>query len=174
MNTQTKTYEWTRKDQWLYVISMIPFIIVFVGTAYLLATHSILLLAILLALFLLTNVFQAGCCVGCPYRGKYCPALCGVYLGNWLSNILYKKREFDEHFFKLNATAGETMVFVLILYPLYWIALTNWLFVPIYLGLIALHFIIFMPIQCEKCSYNETCPGGQTWHKCRTLLDRKE
>ena len=22
----------------------------------------------------LTNIFQAGCCIGCPYRGKYCPA----------------------------------------------------------------------------------------------------
>jgi hypothetical protein len=27
-----------------------------------------------------------------------------------------------------------------------------------------------MPIQCEKCSYNTTCPGGQIWKKfCRRL-----
>jgi len=167
---ETKAYEWTKKDKWLYIISMVPFLIVFVGTAYLLATYSILLLIILLGLFIITNVFQAGCCVGCPYQGKYCPALCGVYLGNWLSSIVYKNREFDELFFKLNAAAGEIMVFVLILYPLYWIARSNWLFVPLYLGLIALHFILFMPTQCEKCSYNETCPGGQTWHKFRTRL----
>jgi len=37
--------------------------------------------------------------VGCPYRGRYCPALCGVYLGNLLSGMLYPNRQFDDQLF---------------------------------------------------------------------------
>ncbi|MFN2236335.1 MAG: hypothetical protein ACK2U1_19065, partial [Anaerolineales bacterium] len=136
-----KAYQWTKKDQWLYALSMLPFLVVFLGTAYLLSTYSIILTILLLGLYLLTNIFQAGCCIGCPYRGKYCPALCGVYLGNFLSGILYKDRPFDEKFFKRNAAAGETMVIVLVLFPLYWVFQTGWYLVPIYLALIAAHFL---------------------------------
>lgn len=162
-----KPYKWKRKDKILYAMSMVPFVIVFFGTIYLLSTYSIYLAIIMIGLYLLTNIFQAGCCVGCPYRGSYCPALCGVYLGNFLSGILYRDRKFDEQFFKRNAAAGETMVLVLVLFPLYWVYLTGWYLVPVYLLLIALHFALFMPTQCEKCSYNTTCPGGQAWLNCR-------
>ena len=169
-----KQYEWTTKDKRLYALSMIPFLIVFIGTAYLLSMYSIFLTIALVVLYLITNIFQAGCCVGCPYRGKYCPALCGVYLGNLLSGILYKNREFDERFFKRNAAAGETMVLIIALFPIYWVWKTSWILVPIYLLLIAAHFVIFMPTQCEKCSYNETCPGGQSWLSCRKHLQAKK
>jgi hypothetical protein len=59
---------------------------------------------------------------------------------------------------------------VLVLYPLYWVFRTSWYLVPVYLLLIAAHFVLFAPTQCEKCSYNTTCPGGQTWRKCRGLF----
>jgi hypothetical protein len=160
-------HEWTAKDKWLYALAMIPFLVVFAGTAYLLSTYSVWLAIILIALYLVTNVFQAGCCVGCPYRGKYCPALCGVYLGNLLSGILYKDRPFDEAFFNRNAKAGETMLLILIVFPLYWVFQTAWYLVPVYLLLIGLHFALFMPTQCEKCGYQSTCPGGQAWLGCR-------
>jgi hypothetical protein len=170
MKREFKIHEWTRKDTWLYVLSMIPLAVVFVGTGYLLATYSVYLAFIFVILYILTNIFQAGCCVGCPYQGKYCPALCGVYLGNLLSVIVYKEREFDQKFFKMNARAAEIMVLVLVFFPVYWIYQSGWYLVLIYFALIAAHFILFMPTQCEKCSYNMTCPGGQTWQKCRLLL----
>jgi hypothetical protein len=173
MKMKPAVYEWTKKDKWLYALSMLPFLIVFLGSLYILATYSIFLAIGLVVLYLITNIFQAGCCVGCPYQGRYCPALCGVYLGNLLSGVLYKDRQFDEKFFKRNAAAGETMVIVLVLYPIYWIFMTNWYLVPIYLILIAAHFVLFMPTQCEKCSYNTTCPGGKTWLNCRNRLGIK-
>ncbi len=161
------TYEWTRSDKWLYALSMIPFLVVFVGTIILLASHGVYLAVIFVALYLITNVFQAGCCVGCPYRGRYCPALCGVYLGNALSGVLYPKRVFDERFFQRNAVAGETMVVILIVFPIYWVFRTNWYLVPLYLLLVLSHFALFMSTQCGKCSYNTTCPGGKAWLRCR-------
>jgi hypothetical protein len=164
---ESKSYQWTRRDKTLYILSMVPFLIVFAGTAYLLSIYSVYLTIVFIGMYLLTNVFQAGCCVGCPYRGKYCPALCGVYLGNLLSGVLYRERQFDERFFKRNATAGETMVLVMILFPLYWVFQAGWYLLPVYFVLIGLHIMIFMPTQCEKCSYNTTCPGGQFWQSCR-------
>ena len=163
-------YQWTKKDIWFYSLSMIPFLIVFLGTTYLLATYSITLAILLWALYILTNIFQAGCCIGCPYQGKYCPALCGVYLGNYLSGILYKDRQFDEKFFKRNAAAGETMVLIMALYPVYWVFKTHWALLIVYVVLLAAHFVLFMPTQCEKCSYNTTCPGGLVWRSCRDRL----
>jgi hypothetical protein len=165
-----KPYRWTGKDKLLYTLSMIPFLIVFVGTLYLLATYAFYLPLISAGLYILVNLFQAGCCVGCPYRGKYCPAFCGVYLGNFLSGMLYRDRQFDQRFFKRNATGGEITLLVWILFPLYWIFQTGWYLIPIYLILLALHAALFMPTQCAKCSYNTTCPGGQAWRSCRQWL----
>ena len=167
-------YQWTSRDKLLYWLSMIPFLVVFIGTFLLLSIYSIWLAGLLIVFYIITNIFQAGCCIGCPYRGKYCPALFGVYLGNILSGILYPDREFDQKFFDRNAAGGEIMVLVVALFPIYWVYKTGWYLVPIYLLLIAAHLITFMPTQCEKCSYNETCPGGIAWRACSVWLNKKQ
>jgi hypothetical protein len=170
---ESREYQWTARDKWLYGLSLVPFLVVFVGAIILLGSYSIWLSVILVFFYLLTNVFQAGCCVGCPYRGKYCPALFGVYLGNFLSGILYPDREFDQKFFDKNAAAGEIMVLVIAIFPIYWVVKTSWWLLPVYALLIAAHLVLFMPTQCEKCSYNETCPGGIAWRSCATWLKGK-
>ena len=150
---EIKSYQWLTKDKWLYYLSLIPFLVVFIGTAVLLSTYSTWLTVLLLVFYLIINVFQAGCCIA--------------------SGIIYPNREFDQKFFDRNAAAGEIMVLVLAFYPIYWVFKTGWYLVPIYLLLIAAHLVIFMPTQCEKCSYNETCPGGIAWRACRLWLERK-
>jgi hypothetical protein len=174
MKIESTAHQWTSRDKWLYGLSMIPFLVVFIGTAWLLSTYSFWLTIMLLGFYLLTNIFQAGCCVGCPYRGKYCPALFGVYLGNLLSGILYPHREFDQKFFDHNAVGGEIMVLVVALFPVYWVVKTSWYLLPIYFLLIIAHLVTFMPTQCEKCSYNETCPGGIAWRACSAWLELKD
>lgn len=171
MTQEPSVYQWTARDKWLYALSLIPFLVVFVGALLLLATYSIWLSVLLVGFYLLTCVFQAGCCVGCPYRGRYCPALFGIYLGNLLSGIMYPKREFDQKFFDRNAAAGEIMVLVMALFPVYWVAKTSGWLLPVYFLLIAAHLVLFMPTQCDKCSYSETCPGGVTWRACAAWLE---
>jgi hypothetical protein len=166
-------YKWTKKDKWLYFISLIPFVILFAGTLYILRDYSILISILWILLYIVVNIFQAGCCIGCPYRGRYCPAFCGVYFGNILSGILYKNRQFDSEIFKRNATGGEITLIIFLLFTLYWIFLFNWYFILIYLGLIIAHIILFMPLQCPKCSYNDTCPGGNAYQSYRKLFKRK-
>jgi cell division protein FtsW (lipid II flippase) len=93
-------------------------------------------------------------------------------LGNLLSRVLYRDRKFDQAFFDRNAAAGEIMVLVVALFPLYWVWRTAWWLVPVYFLLILAHLAIFMPTQCEKCSYHHTCPGGQAWLSCRKYLGK--
>ncbi|HDD61904.1 MAG: hypothetical protein DRI65_02155 [Chloroflexota bacterium] len=175
MKQNMEAYQWTKKDKWLYWLSMVPFLVVFIGALLLLSTYSPWLAILEVVFYLLTCVFQAACCIGCPYRGKYCPALFGIYFGNILSGILYPKREFDQEFFEKNATAGEIMVLVIAVFPIYWVVKTSWWLLLVYLLLIAAHLVLFMPTQCEKCSYNETCPGGLTWRACSVWLrERRE
>ena len=165
-------YQWTVRDKLLYWLSMIPFLVAFVGTFLLLKSYSVWLSVLLLLFYLLINIFQAGCCIDCPYRGLYCPAIFGIYFSNILSGFLYPNRKFDQIFFDRNAVAGESMVLIVVLFPIYWIFNSGWYLMPIYLLLIAAHLIMFMPTQCEKCSYNETCPGGITWRVCKSWLNR--
>lgn len=166
-------YHWTKKDIWLYGISIIPFVLMLAGTLYLLRNYSVFISVVWILIYLIVNIFQAGCCVGCPYRGRYCPAFCGVYFGNILSGILYKKRPFDPEFYKKNATGGEITLTIFFLFPLYWIFLVNWYYVLIYLGLVVTHIILFMPLQCPKCSYNKTCPGGKAYQSYCKLIKRE-
>lgn len=173
MTMEPKDYNWTTRDRWLYALSLIPFLVVFIGALWLLATYSIWLSILMVVLYLAACVFQAGCCVGCPYRGKYCPAIFGIYLGNFLSGILYPSREYDQAFFDRNALGGEIMVLATALFPIYWVVKTSWWLLPVYLLLIAAHLVLFMPTQCDKCSYNETCPGGITWRSCAAWLNER-
>lgn len=173
MTRESRDYQWTSRDKWLYALSMVPFLVVFAGAIILLGSFSPWLSVLLVFFYLLTNVFQAGCCVGCPYRGKYCPALFGVYLGNILSGVLYPNREFDQDFFDKNAAAGEIMVLVIAIFPVYWVVKTSWWLLPVYILLIGAHLVLFMPTQCEKCGYNEICPGGIAWRSCAAWLQKR-
>jgi hypothetical protein len=161
---------WTGKEKGLYFVSLIPFLTLMIGALYVLATYSIYVSLVYVGIYLLTNIFQAGCCVGCPYRGRYCPAFCGVYLGNWFSSIFYKDRRYDEKFFTRNAAAGEIMLLLFLLFPLYWLYQTAWYFAPVYVILFGIHVILFAPTQCEKCGYNTICPGGNAWISCKKMF----
>jgi hypothetical protein len=167
---QPPLYEWTYSDKRRYVLAMVPFVFAAIMAALVLASSSVWLVAGWVGLFLLLNFFQAGCCVGCPYRGRYCPAILGVYLGNWLSSRLYRDRTFDQKFFDRNATAGEITMILFLIFPIYWLWSRDWILVPLFLVLLAGHFVLFLPTQCEYCSYNETCPGGQVWESCKRVF----
>ena len=172
MKQSSDIYHWKKIDKWLYWLSLIPFVVAFIGAFLLLTNYSAWLGISLLFFYFLINVFQAGCCVGCPYRGKYCPAIFGIYFSNIISSLIYPKREFNQKFFDRNAAAGEVMVLVTLLFPVFWIVKISWWLLPVYLLLIAAHLVTFMPTQCERCSFNETCPGGITWRVCKGWLSK--
>jgi hypothetical protein len=165
-----QVYEWSRRDKVVYSVALAPFVVALVMAACLLATHAFYLTIVFLLLYLMVNFFQAGCCVGCPYRGRYCPAVFGIYLANFISARAYAGRTFDSRFFKLNADLAEAFLLAVLLFPVYWLVSSSWVYLVVYVVLILLHAGLFFPTMCVKCSYNDTCPGGQT--TLRVLGDR--
>jgi hypothetical protein len=162
LNCNKAVYPWSRRDQLLYFATLVPLMLALIGAAYLLATVAIYLMVIFFLLYIAVNVFQAGCCIGCPYRGKFCPAVFGIYLGNLLAATVYKGRTSTPRFFRINANLAEIFLAATLLFPIYWLAISNWVYIVVFLLLVTLHVITFFPAMCTKCSYNDTCPGGQT------------
>lgn len=167
MGCQKKVYAWTRRDKLIYAGTLVSFFVAFFGALILLGTISLWLSLILVGLYLLGNIFQAACCVGCPYRGKYCPALFGVYLGNWLSVRLYAGRTFDERFFERNATGGELSIVGMVLVAAVGLATLNIWYTAALLVLVALHLGLYVTLICPSCSYRDTCPMGKL--SCRVM-----
>jgi hypothetical protein len=122
------TYNWSKKDRAVYSGILVPFAVAFIGTAYLLATVSPYLVTVFIVLYIAVNIFQAGCCIGCPYRGGYCPPIFGVYLANLLSSLVYRRRDFDQRFFRINANLAELFLLITIVFPVYWLIELNWLY----------------------------------------------
>lgn len=154
-------YEWTRRDKLTYLLALTPFLVAFLGALALIATISVYWTVALIALHVLGSVFQAGCCVGCPYRGRYCPAVFGIFLANLFSATVYKDRRYDEKFFERNAALAETVVVIIAILCSVLLFTIHWLYTVVFLALGAVHLALFFRRICPKCSYNETCPGGQ-------------
>jgi len=156
-----KSYRWTIKDKVIYGLVLIPFVVAFIGSLILMGRVSIAFPILVLVLYVLANFFQAGCCVGCPYRGSYCPALFGVYLANLFSTWFYKQRQFDEKTFYRNANRAASLLGVILIMTSVILVTLNWLWMVAYLLLAVLHFMLFLVFICPKCGYNETCPAGK-------------
>ena len=161
MSCNRVVYQWSRRDRLLYFATLGPFLVAFVGAAYVLATVSIYLTATFLLLYIAVNVFQAGYCIGCPYRARFCPAVFGIYLGNLLSATIYKSRTYNPRFFRISANLAEVFLAATLLFPIYWLVVSNWVYLVLFLLLVVLHVVAFFPTVCPKYSYNDTCPGGQ-------------
>lgn len=161
MPRQCPAHEWTRRDRLEYVVALTPFLVAFLGALVLVATISVYWTLALVVLYLLGNFFQAGCCIGCPYRGRYCPALFGILLANWISARIYQDRQYDEKFFKRNAALAETVVVIIAVLSCTLLFTIHWLYAIVFAVLGAIHLYLFFRRICPKCGYNETCPGGR-------------
>jgi len=158
-------YQWSRGERSYYFLSLIPFVIGFVGAGYILATVSVYLVVLFVGLYMVTSVFQAGACVGCPYRGRFCTAIFGVYLANVLSSSIYRNRSFEQQFFNINAEVASIAAIITFLLPTYWIFTYGWYYLILYIVLVMIHLFFFYRFFCPNCSYSNTCPGGRTVHK---------
>lgn len=67
-------YQWTSRDKWLYFLSMIPFLVVFIGTAVLLSTYSIWLTILLLFFLPAHQRFPGWMLCGLPLSGTILPS----------------------------------------------------------------------------------------------------
>jgi len=170
MSHTKPVYQWTKQDRVLHLLPAIPLIAYYVGSIYLLAMGSIYLVVIFLLLWVGVNVFAAGICAGCPYRGGYCPGVCQLYFAPFLSTLIYKGRVRDSRSqsFKANLLLIGAFGMGSYVFGFYWLFRLYWHEHPIIvLGLLAL-LLIHMPLSffllCPKCSYNDTCPMANVYN----------
>ena len=153
--------QWTTRDKLTYLIALTPFLVAFLGTLVLAATISVYWTMALIALYLLGNVFQAGCCVGCPYRGRYCPALFGIFLANLIAARIYRDREYEKRSFDRNAALAEIVVALIGILGSALLFTIHWALAVFFLALCGIHVVLFFRRICPRCGYNEICPGGR-------------
>lgn len=154
-------HQWTARQKLYYVLLLLPALAALIGAAWLLFASSWWLGVIYLSLLLGVHVAQARCCVGCPYRGRFCPAIYGVYLANPLSRLVFRNAVHTRKTYDRAAAFGISFVVAILLFPLYWLFTAACWYAALYVGLLLLHTTIFFPTFCPRCAYRETCPGGR-------------
>jgi hypothetical protein len=158
------SYQWTKQDRIRHLIPATPLILFYVGSIYLLAKESIGLVALFLLLWVGVNLAVARICVGCPYRGGYCPGLSQLYFAPFLSQIIYPHqdripgpRSFKSELILLGVLGIGSYVFTFYwLFRLYWHSSPA--LVLILLALLIVHMPLSFFILCPKCGYNDICP----------------
>jgi hypothetical protein len=173
MNENKQVYKWSRQDRVLHLLPAIPLAMWFFGTIYLLAVKSIYLVGGFLLLWVATNFAIAGICVGCPYRGGYCPGVSQLYFAPFLSAMIYRRstKSPDTRSFKGNLTLLSIFGIGSYLFAFYWLFVLYWseraIVVLALLGLLLLHMPLSFFILCPRCGYNDTCPMAKV-HKAFT------
>ena len=147
-----------------YIIStLILFVVLGLIFVYL-WTISPILSFIIIGLYLATSYFQAYCCVyqECPYIGKFCPAVSGIYVGNILAKHLYSKDSSkSEKKFNRHKNLGIFFWLAMAFFPLYWIYLLGIEYAILYFIFQLGYYLFFGLTICPSCAIRNTCPGGQ-------------
>jgi len=170
MSPRKCIHQWTKQDRALHLIPATPLILFNAGAIYLLAKESLLLVGVFLLLWVGVNFAVAGICVGCPYRGGYCPGLSQLYFAPFLSLVLYRdqesispKRSFNNGLIFLGVIGIGSYVFAI-----YWLVRLYWQSVPLVVLTLIAFLLVHMPLSffilCPKCGYNDTCPMSKV-HK---------
>lgn len=164
MNENKQVYQWSKHDKVIHLLPAIPLVVYYVGTVYLLVVKSIYLMGAFLLLWVATNIAIAGICVGCPYRGGYCPGVSQLYIAPFLSTIMCKgtKRSSRDRSFKVSLALLSVFGIGSYIFAFYWLYVLYWteyaLVVLVLLGLLVVHIPLSFLILCPKCGHNDTCP----------------
>jgi hypothetical protein len=170
MNMDHRVYQWTEKDKAIHLLPAIPLFIFYAVSICLLAGRSFLLAAVFILLWFATNVSAVRICAGCPYRGRYCPGLCQLFIAPFISMMIYRPgkahsppRSFKLDLFFLGIFGFGSYLFAFCyLIGLYWAEYGAILLaLP---GLLLLYMALSFFLLCPKCGYNSVCPMAKV-HK---------
>jgi len=146
----------------ILTVSTISVIISFLGLFILLLLRSVLLVAVFLGFWILTNFAGGVICSQCPFRSKKCVGVCQLYFMPLISKILYRKDQYSEKALTLSAklvgifgTLYYLIGFVSA-FLLYWNDLL--LFVAILLVFFTVHLILSFLFLCPNCPNKQHCP----------------
>jgi hypothetical protein len=149
----------------VYFALTIPFLVIVILVFVYLWRNNILLSFVLLALYLATSYFQAYCCAyqECPYIGRFCPAIVGIYPANLFAKLLYGRKKVVESKvrFEVQATLATIGWLGIAILPLYWLWQLGAIFAIGYFASHVIYYLIYGLTVCPKCAIRDTCPGGK-------------
>jgi hypothetical protein len=152
----------------LYFVLTVPFVLIMLAVFIYLWRYSFLLSLAYLGFYFMTSFFQAYCCAyqDCPYVGKFCPAVIGIYPGNMFAKWLYSNKKIVRSKKKFEQSVTWALVGWggLIILPLYWLSrLSIWWAVG-YAAAHVVYTLIFWLTICPVCAIRNTCPGGKLYN----------
>jgi len=156
MNTVS---EWSSKDKVLYFsTALLAWILLTIIAVVYSLKYSVFALIGYLVIYILLVYLQAkDWCIGCPYRGKFCPGILCMGLANIVST-LFKNRKFEYSKKKEHLVSVLTMIYFA--YPILFFYNKIWILVA-YLTLLIIHLLLVWKLFCPKCKFNKVCPGGK-------------
>jgi hypothetical protein len=170
MDTNKQVHQWSGSDRMLHLLPAIPLIVFYVGTIYLLALHSIFLVAVFILLWIFTNFSVTRICAGCPYRGSYCPGICQLFIAPFLSLIIFKdgRGKSDSRSFKVDLVLLGVFGIGSYVFAFYWLFVLYWIEYTVVILVLLGSLLLYMPLSlfllCPKCGYNDICPMAKV-HK---------
>jgi hypothetical protein len=154
-------YNWDTYDKAKYIIVAITWLAATGIGVYSVFLYKPLFLLMYLFSYLMLVYFQARFyCIGCPYKGSFCPGILNMTFANFLADKLYAKKIFSE---KRCLQFEPLMLFLTAFYiglPVVFMW-SNRMLVVLYLGLFLAHFLLEFLLFCPKCSFRKICPGGK-------------
>ena len=165
-------YYWSRNDKIKYILVLSTWLLAVGIGIYFIALFEPWLLSVYVGGYLLLVYFQARFyCIGCPYRGRFCPGILNLRVANLLAATLLKKKIFSEKRCLQIELLALVLTVLHIGLPLIFIW-GNWLFTALYLCLFIDHFMLEFRLYCIKCSFRHICPGGKM--ACMIFKERIE
>lgn len=163
------------KRKALYLLLTIPMIAMYVAIAVFLWTVDIASFSIYCALFILVALFQSYVCVHwqCSYVGKFAPCVGGFCLPSSQIARLFKRAKRSEKAYKIVLTLAYTCFFAVILFPIYFIYRQSFVYMLIYVGIVAVYALCFLLFICPVCGTRHVCPGGQTAMQVKDRIKRQ-
>jgi hypothetical protein len=170
---ETPVYQWTTRDKGIHLLPALPLMIFYGVTICLLAWESIYLVLVCILLWAATNISAIRICAGCPYRGKYCPGICQLFIAPFISTLIVRQKKIisPARSFRVDLALigvfgiGSYLFAVYWLFVLYW--KENYIIVLFLIGCLLLYLPLSFFLLCPKCGYNEICPMARV-HKAFT------
>jgi len=155
-----KVTEWSNSDKILYFsTSLLTWIILTAIVVVYTLKYSVFALLAHLFIYVLLVYFQArDWCIGCPYRGKFCPGILCMGLANIISNKFFKQNEFK--FSKNKEIIVSILTGIYFVFPILFIFSKTMILVA-YIVLLIIHLLSVWKFFCPKCKFNDVCPGGK-------------
>jgi hypothetical protein len=155
-----KVPEWSSNDKLLYFsTALFAWILLTAISLIYIYKNSIYSLIVYLLIYILLVFFQAkDWCIGCPYRGKFCPGILCMGLANIMSIKLFKNKQFK--YTKKQEHIISILTGIYFIYPVFFIY-NNILILVFYIVFLIIHLLLVWKFFCPKCKFNKICPGGK-------------